>query len=114
MAYARSKLCIVLSTVHLAELLRRQKSHIKIGSLHPGIIFQTALAQNYGKTKDPNRIVSILTYPLLLLISKTPLQGAQTSLYVVNENDSNFTSGGYYSDCELKPIVTKSNTPEIR
>ena len=86
MAYARSKLCIVLSTVHWAELLKKHQSPIKIGCLHPGIVFSTVLASSFGKQKKIYGIVHLAVQPLMLVISKTPQQGAQISLYVVNED----------------------------
>jgi NAD(P)-dependent dehydrogenase (short-subunit alcohol dehydrogenase family) len=98
MAYSRSKLAIVLSTVHLAEKLRETCPKMRIVSIHPGVV-RTGLAQNHQCACGIFYIPFLIMYPLYYLISKSTWEGAQTTLYAIHETTEKLKSGGYYSDC---------------
>ena len=66
-----------------------------VNSLHPGIVW-TELA----RYSTINPIVRYLAYPLLLLILKTPWQGAQTTTYCATEPSLQEVSGLYFGDCK--------------
>ena len=68
-----------------------------VNSVHPGIVW-TELA----RYSTVNPILKYLAYPLLLLILKTPWQGAQTAIYCATEPSLEGVSGLYFGDCKQK------------
>ncbi|CAB4037309.1 Hypothetical predicted protein [Paramuricea clavata] len=91
-AYAQSKLANLLFA---HELNKRLPSGVTVNSLHPGIVW-TELA----RYSTFNPILRYLAYPLLLLILKTPWQGAQTTTYCATEPSLQEVSGLYFGDCK--------------
>lgn len=69
-------------------------------SLHPGVI-RTDLQRNILSSL-PLKILHSLLYPLNLYLMKNAVQGAQTTLYCILEDDDKMVKGGYYSDCRVK------------
>jgi len=109
-AYYRSKLANVVFT---KELQRRvADSNIKVVSLHPGVV--TTELTRYIDEKWYFRIPNQVIFgPLLRVFGKTPLQGAQTTLYCALEDHEKLVSGGYYSDCKIKsenPVARSEET----
>jgi len=96
-AYNQSKLANVLFTRALSKHL--QGSGVTVNALHPGVI-----------ATELGRHMSIFTsfwgrwivQPLLWPFMKTPVSGAQTTLYCALDPDVEKVSGKYFSDCELK------------
>ncbi|XP_051918881.1 retinol dehydrogenase 13 [Hippocampus zosterae] len=94
-SYRQSKLANVLFCRELA--IRMKGTGVNTYCLHPGVV-RTELGRHTFPTslwKNP------LLYPILMMI-KTPREGAQTSIFcAVDESLANVT-GLYYSDCALK------------
>jgi NAD(P)-dependent dehydrogenase (short-subunit alcohol dehydrogenase family) len=74
--YGLSKLCNILITYHLADML--EDKHIKINCLHPGVINTKMLRQNYGN------------------IGSSVEKGAQNILSVAISDENRNVSGAYF------------------
>ncbi|XP_076577542.1 retinol dehydrogenase 12, like isoform X2 [Chaetodon auriga] len=88
-AYSQSKLANVLFNRLLAKKL--EGTGVTTYSLHPGVI-QTDLWRHLS---GPQRFVMKMVSPF----TKSPVQGAQTTIYCAVEPSLEKESGGYYSDC---------------
>lgn len=75
-AYGLSKLCNILITYHLADML--EDKHIKINCLHPGVINTKMLRQNYEN------------------IGSSVEKGAQNILSVAISDENRNVSGAYF------------------
>ena len=73
----------------------RSGSKARAYSLHPGAV-RTELTRN-----SPSILIYI-AQPFFLLFSKTPLQGAQTTLHCAMAPHSDLKGGAYYADCAEK------------
>ncbi|XP_063053580.1 retinol dehydrogenase 13-like [Engraulis encrasicolus] len=105
-AYKQSKLANVLFSRELAK--RLQGSGVTVYSLHPGIIHTELGRHFWPKLALWKRVV----YQPLLLLIKTPTEGAQTTLHcAVDEGLANET-GLYYSDCKQKPAAPQGQDDE--
>ena len=92
-AYNQSKLANVL---HARELAKRLSgTGINVYSLHPGVI-NTELARHLDSWYE--RATLAVARPFL----KTPLQGAQTSIFCCVDESVAGDSGKYYSGCKEK------------
>ena len=90
-AYGESKLANVLFT---KELHNKAKDHgITTYSLHPGYVL-TELGRHNSFSTLFNLIVGTL-------YGRTPVQGAQTTIYCAVEEGLEEYSGGYFSNCTL-------------
>jgi NAD(P)-dependent dehydrogenase (short-subunit alcohol dehydrogenase family) len=98
-AYSLSKSANIIFT---RELQRRYASshQIRAYSLHPGGV-DTQLSRHM----DINQLIRSITKPLVYLLLKTPLEGAQTNLYCALSNEAQ--PGGYHSDCQPTAILNK-------
>ncbi|XP_065671306.1 retinol dehydrogenase 11 isoform X1 [Hydra vulgaris] len=92
-AYCQSKLANVLFTRELHRKLVGSK--ISVYSLHPGII-NTELGRH-----------SFLKYLLWLPCFKSPMQGAQTSIYCATKEGLENESGNYFAECKLIKTMNK-------
>jgi len=98
-AYQQSKLAINILT---KEFQRRLKdSNVKVVSLHPGVV-TTDLHRNYVTKWYFKVAFTLVVDPVIYLFGKTPLQGAQTSLYCALEDAEKLQDGAFYSDCKLR------------
>ncbi|KAJ8272749.1 hypothetical protein GJAV_G00092990 [Gymnothorax javanicus] len=88
-AYGQSKLANILFTRSLAK--RLQGTGVTVYAVHPGAV-KTELARHLNA---PMQVVYTIVKPLI----KTPVQGAQTSIYCAVEPTLENQSGQYYSDC---------------
>ncbi|KAG7455428.1 hypothetical protein MATL_G00256720 [Megalops atlanticus] len=88
-AYGQSKLANILFSRSLAK--RLEGTGVTVYALHPGIV-QTELGRHLN---TPLRVAYTIVKPFL----KTPVQGAQTSIYCAVEPALENESGHYYSDC---------------
>lgn len=95
-SYRQSKLANVLFGKELA--VRLQGSGVSVYSLHPGVI-RTELGRHLFPTLALWK--RVIAMPLMMLI-KTPWEGAQTTIYCAVEENLANESGFYYSDCARK------------
>lgn len=95
-SYRQSKLANVLFCRELAE--RLQGTGVTVYSLHPGVI-RTELGRHLFPTLALWK--KIIVMPLMLLI-KSPWEGAQTTIYCAVDESLADKSGLYYSDCAPK------------
>nr|BAN41632.1 restnol dehydrogenase, putative [Entamoeba invadens] len=86
--YCESKLAMAM----FAKQLSTKNNKITTASLHPGGV-NTSLFQFYPK------ILVIIAHPLLRIVFKSPLEGVQTALHLIHEE--NVTNGAYYADCKV-------------
>lgn len=94
-AYEQSKLANVLFTRELSKKL--QGTGVTANSLHPGLV-DTELARHMGFFNS--FFAKIFVYPLFWIILKTPVNGAQTSLYVALDPELENVTGKYFADCK--------------
>lgn len=81
MAYGRSKAANILFTRELQKKIDETGLNGVTVSLHPGVV-RTELAR-YMSWKL--RVMKYIMSPLLFVVMKSPLEGAQTTLYTVLE-----------------------------
>ncbi|XP_020797309.1 retinol dehydrogenase 13 [Boleophthalmus pectinirostris] len=101
-SYRQSKLANVLFGKELAA--RLQGSGVTVYSLHPGVI-RTELGRHLFPTLALWK--RIIAMPLMMLI-KTPWEGAQTTIYCAVEESLANESGFYYSDCARKTAAPQA------
>ena len=88
-AYGRSKLANVLFTYELAR--RMAGTNITSNALTPGRVATDIW-------KKVNRWLTPLINPVIQRIGKTPLEGAQTSIYLATSPEVEGVTGKYYAD----------------
>jgi len=91
-AYAQSKLANNLFTLALSK--RLSGTNVTVNCLHPGVIY-TELGRHVEWWKK------IFLLPLVLIM-KTPWQGAQTNIYCAVDEELDGISGRYFADCKEK------------
>ncbi|XP_071795688.1 retinol dehydrogenase 12-like [Asterias amurensis] len=104
LSYGQSKLANILFSKELSK--RLAGSGVSVYSLHPGSV-RTELTRyfNQGLKFPLSYIFSIITSaPIRMLVFKSAVQGAQTSIYCSVTEELKDVTGMYYSDCaEVKP-----------
>ncbi|KAM9563641.1 retinol dehydrogenase 14-like [Guaruba guarouba] len=99
--YSRSKLANILFARELAR--RLEGTGVTVNSLHPGIV-----RTNLGRYVN----IPLLAKPLFNLVSwaffKTPLEGAQTTIYLASSPDVEGVSGKYFGDCKEEELLPKA------
>jgi len=88
-AYGRSKLANILFAYELAR--RMSGAHITSNALTPGMVAT-------GIWKKVNRWIGPLIYPIVQRMGQTPLQGAQTSIYLATSPEVEGVTGQYYAN----------------
>ncbi|KPP75375.1 retinol dehydrogenase 14-like [Scleropages formosus] len=105
-AYGRSKLANLLFTLELAK--RLEDSGVTVNALMPGIV-----RTNLGRHVH----IPLLAKPLFSLISwaffKTPLEGAQTSIYLACSSDVEGVQGKCFADCKEEELLPKATDEEV-
>uniref|UniRef100_A0ABI7X652 5'-nucleotidase, cytosolic IB n=1 Tax=Felis catus TaxID=9685 RepID=A0ABI7X652_FELCA len=99
--YSRSKLANILFTRELAR--RLEGTNVTVNVLHPGIV-RTNLGRHIH--------IPLLVKPLFNLVSwaffKTPVEGAQTSVYLASSPEVEGVSGKYFGDCKEEALLPKA------
>lgn len=99
--YSRSKLANILFTRELAR--RLEGTNVTVNVLHPGIV-RTNLGRHIH--------IPLLVKPLFNLLSwaffKSPVEGAQTSIYLASSPDVEGVSGKYFGDCKEEELLPKA------
>jgi NAD(P)-dependent dehydrogenase (short-subunit alcohol dehydrogenase family) len=96
-AYGRSKLANLLFSYQLAR--RVESTHITSNALTPGMVATEIW-------KKVNRWLTPLINPVIQRIGQTPLEGAQTSIYLATSPEVDGITGKYFAD--KKPIRSNS------
>jgi len=104
-AYSQSKLANVLFSMELAK--RLQGTGVSAFSLHPEVI-HTEFLRGVPYLSSLHQSTVWKT----LIPMKTPLQGAQTTLYCTLQEGLEAQSGRYFSDCAVQPWPNPLCTPE--
>lgn len=99
-AYEQSKLANVLFTRELSR--RLEGSGVTVNALHPGIV-DTELMRHMGIFSS--FFAKILVYPLMWPFLKTPVNGAQTTLYCALDPELENVTGRYFADCREKEVA---------
>ncbi|KAJ3138142.1 hypothetical protein HK100_000133 [Physocladia obscura] len=101
-SYGRSKLCQVLSTIKLSQVLK--DSGISAYSLHPGVV----ASDIWNIALDRVGIQAAFIFTLKSFVMITEEQGSLTTLYCsVSKNVAN-QSGLYYSKCTVRENKNKA------
>ncbi|XP_059998042.1 retinol dehydrogenase 14-like isoform X2 [Lagenorhynchus albirostris] len=99
--YSRSKLANILFTRELAR--RLEGTNVTVNVLHPGMV-RTNLGRHIH--------IPLLVKPLFNLVTwaffKTPLEGAQTSIYLASSPEVEGVSGKYFGDCKEEELLPKA------
>ncbi|XP_075053227.1 retinol dehydrogenase 14 [Mixophyes fleayi] len=99
--YSRSKLANVLFTRELAR--RLEGTGVTVNVLHPGIV-RTNLGRHIN--------IPVLIKPLFNVVSwaffKSPVEGAQTSIYLASSPEVEGVSGKYFGDCREEDLLPKA------
>ncbi|KAJ7344721.1 hypothetical protein JRQ81_000671 [Phrynocephalus forsythii] len=88
LAYSHSKLANILFTRELAK--RLQGTGVTANAVHPGVV--------YSELTRQSSLMYRLTRMFYFLL-KTPVEGAQTSVYCAVAEELETVSGKYFSDC---------------
>jgi len=112
--YCISKIGNVYHSKYLADYFNRNRIQIKTASLHPGLV-NTEIFDVSRMTTIPKKMIMFLGAPLLWLISKDPLMGAQTTLHVAYMDYEELNSGAYFNHChEEKQKEIACNSEKIK
>ncbi|XP_047013850.1 retinol dehydrogenase 13 [Ictalurus punctatus] len=106
-SYRQSKLANVLFSKELAQ--RMKGTGMTSYSLHPGVI-HTELGRH---VKSQYPLLSSVQSPVSFLLTKTPWQGAQTSIYCAVTEGLEDKSGCYFSDCAEKEPAPEAKDDEV-
>ncbi|XP_076826512.1 retinol dehydrogenase 13-like isoform X2 [Brachyhypopomus gauderio] len=90
-AYCQSKLAIVLFTRELAR--RLEGSGVTVNALHPGVV-ATDLGRHTGMHQS--QFSSTVLSPIFYLLVKSPVLGAQPSVYLAVAEELEGVTGRYY------------------
>jgi NAD(P)-dependent dehydrogenase (short-subunit alcohol dehydrogenase family) len=88
-AYGRSKLANILFSYELAR--RMEGTHITSNALTPGMVATDIW-------KKVNRWLTPLINPVIQRMGQTPLEGAQTSIYLATSPEVDGVTGKYFAD----------------
>ena len=105
-AYEQSKLANVLFSRKLSQIV--DKDEITVYSLHPGVV-RTELGRHMENRMGPFRH---LFWGLIWPFTKSPMQGAQTTIYCAIDEEISGHSGRYYSDCKEKTVASQGEDDE--
>ena len=100
--YTQSKLANVIFAAELARREAAAGSNVTSFSLHPGAV-RTDIFRHLpvGVLRAAETFVA----PLLWFFTKSPLEGAQTQLYLATAPLAELVSGAYYEDCAVSSNV---------
>lgn len=103
-AYQQSKLANVLFSKELARRLQAANIDVKVYCLHPGLV-STELGRHLHVTFP---IFSWIWHYVGKCFMKTPVEGAQTTIYCAVDNKCSNETGLYYADCSTASVSTNA------
>jgi retinol dehydrogenase-13 len=101
--YTQSKLANVLFAAELARREAAAGSGVRAFSLHPGTV-RTDIFRHLAPARALWALET-LAAPLLWLVTKSPLEGAQTQLFLATAPGELLADGAYYEDCAISSRV---------
>jgi retinol dehydrogenase-14 len=101
-AYGQSKLSNVLFTYELAR--RIAGTHVTSNALSPGMVATDIW-------KKVNRLLTPFITPVIKHYGQSPLEGAQTSIYLATSPDVEGVTGRYFADC--KPVHSSTASYDL-
>ena len=105
-SYGQSKLANILFTRELAR--RLEGTSVTANSLHPGFV-ATELSRHYPEW------MQVIFKPVYRQLSKTPMEGAQTSIHLAVSEELEGVTGLYFADCKEKiPAETAQDDKAAR
>ncbi|XP_058125419.1 retinol dehydrogenase 13-like [Anopheles ziemanni] len=107
-AYEQSKLANVMFTRELAR--RLEGTGVTVNSLHPGIV-DTELMRHMGIFNS--WFSAVFVKPFVWPFLKSPLYGAQTTLYAALDPDLQKVTGQYFSDCAPKDVAEQAKDERV-
>ena len=110
--YCITKVFLMYFTDYLKNVFEKKNMDLKIVSLHPG-----SVNTDFVRFIEDYFILNILFkifYPLLVYLTKTIEDGAQTQLYLSYLDYNELISGAYYSDCKLDNIAKIAKDEELK
>jgi NAD(P)-dependent dehydrogenase (short-subunit alcohol dehydrogenase family) len=102
-AYGQAKLCNVLMAKELQS--RYGERGLAACALHPGTLVTTDIGRYSKIARALIRLVSPFT--------KTPLQGATTSVYAAVHEPATELAGQYLKDCRIARCSAEANAPAV-
>ncbi|GJQ71276.1 hypothetical protein Trydic_g2961 [Trypoxylus dichotomus] len=110
-AYQQSKQANILFTKELNRQLKEANIEgVTVYTLHPGAI-ATDLQRHVGTTYG--KAVGCMFQGMRKYIFKTPIQGAQTTIYCAIDEKSGQESGLYYADCKPSRPSSKAENMDV-
>jgi len=106
-SYEQSKLSNVLFTKQLAKIL--DKNEVCVYSLHPGVVRTDIFRDIEAKIG----IFKYLMWGILWPFTKSPEQGAQTTIHCAVAEELEGETGLYYSDCAPKTPAPQAQDDEM-
>jgi len=91
-AYDNSKLANILFTLELAR--RLEGTGVTVNALHPGFV-ATGFAKNNGK------VIAALVSVFAPLVARSPVKGAETSIYLASSPNVEGMTGKYFYDSQV-------------
>ena len=79
--------------------MRNKGSSVTCNAVHPGCV-NTEVTRNLGPGMQ---FLATLVSPLLLLLRKTPAEGAYTSIFVATSSQMEGVGGKYFYHCKAIP-----------
>ena len=113
--YGNSKLANIYFTEYLVDLFNSDDKykHLFSYSVHPGAV-DTNFNHSFKKYSILWTILLFIFYPLIFMFFKTPIDGAQTQLFLCYSNTNELKQGGYYEDCKLGRLFENAKIKEIK
>ena len=108
LAYNQSKLANVLFTRGLAQYFVNHSVDAKTCSAHPGFV----RTDFFRDLPNVFKVMMKVGYPVFWLVSKSEMEGAQTTLNCALIPYDKMINGGYYADCELAETSDVANDPK--
>ncbi|UJR20954.1 hypothetical protein I4U23_024061 [Adineta vaga] len=110
-AYSHSKLANVLFTNELARRLK--DTNITANSLHPGVVRTEVTRNILGRYQIVLDSIILLITPVWWCLTKSPEQGAQTSIYLATDRQLEHVTGKYFSECQERSSSKTSLDQQI-